>query len=293
MQLLIDIGNTATKCSWDLAPASRAPAQPLAVYRCPSDADSAAIVAFLNDVLRAAAPTVTAAWAVCVASDAVYARWATAIEQVLVCSVQRLRGDTSLVGMRNGYDKPALLGADRWVAAYGAAEIAHTVRVQGADIQGEGVPRDCVLATFGTATTVDLIRWDAASQHSVFEGGLIFPGVQTAWRSLATATAQLPDLSAETQTTSPPTQLHAVAKNTHNAIVQGLVHSQRGAIMSAMSAWGSNLQLFVAGGAAGLIAPHLNDLQPTRLDQAVLLGLQRYVSQQSPIHPPCVGLRSI
>ena len=50
-------------------------------------------------------------------------------------------------GLRNGYDHPTRLGADRWVAMIGAY---HRMRAQ-------GEPRPMVVVMVGTAVTVEAI----------------------------------------------------------------------------------------------------------------------------------------
>ncbi|MCB2040087.1 MAG: type III pantothenate kinase, partial [Rhodoferax sp.] len=79
-------------------------------------------------------------------------------------------------GLRNGYDHPSRLGADRWVAMIGAW---HRMRAQGA-------ARPIVLAMVGTAVTIEAI--DAQGQ---FLGGLILPGHGIMLRALESGTAGL------------------------------------------------------------------------------------------------------
>lgn len=69
----------------------------------------------------------------------------------------------SEAGLRNGYDFPTRLGADRWVAMIGAW---HRMLAQ-------GPARPTVVAMVGTAVTVEAI--DATGK---FLGGLILPGPQ-------------------------------------------------------------------------------------------------------------------
>ncbi len=74
--------------------------------------------------------------------------------------------------MRNLYENPERLGADRWAALIGARALH---------------PHACVVVTAGTATTVDLL-----SAAGDFLGGLILPGVELMQQALARGTAQLP-----------------------------------------------------------------------------------------------------
>lgn len=79
-------------------------------------------------------------------------------------------------GLVNGYDFPARLGADRWVAMVGARH--HMLR--------QGPARPLLLVMVGTAVTVEAI--DPAGR---FLGGLIIPGHGIMLRALEAGTAGL------------------------------------------------------------------------------------------------------
>jgi type III pantothenate kinase len=79
-------------------------------------------------------------------------------------------------GLTNGYDHPARLGADRWVAMIGAH---HRLRAR-------GIAKPCVVVMVGTAVTVEAI--DASGR---FLGGLILPGHGIMLRALESGTAGL------------------------------------------------------------------------------------------------------
>ena len=83
-------------------------------------------------------------------------------------------------GVTNGYDHPARLGADRWVALVGAR-----ARVVAATPEGEAPPPTLVVMV-GTAVTVDAI--DSSGR---FIGGLILPGFGLMLRALEMGTAGL------------------------------------------------------------------------------------------------------
>ena len=120
------------------------------------------------------------------------------------CPIQWARPTAESLGVRNAYDKPTQLGADRWAALLGLA----------GHFQEQAVP--LVLATFGTATTIDTL-----SPEKVFKGGLILPGPALMRQSLAQGTANLPLASGAT--TEFPTQ-------TLQAIATGVVAAQAGAV---------------------------------------------------------------
>ena len=82
----------------------------------------------------------------------------------------------SEAGLRNGYDHPARLGADRWVAMIGAY---HRMLAQ-------GTPQPMVVVMVGTAVTVE-----AVDAQGKFLGGLILPGHGIMLRALESGTAGL------------------------------------------------------------------------------------------------------
>ena len=79
-------------------------------------------------------------------------------------------------GLINGYDYPARLGADRWVAMVGARQ--HMLRC--------GPVRPVILVMVGTAVTVEAI-----DEQGRFLGGLILPGHGIMLRALESGTAGL------------------------------------------------------------------------------------------------------
>lgn len=151
-----------------------------------------------------------------------------------------------LAGLRNSYRNPQQLGCDRFAAALGARALAPS--------------QPLVVATCGTATTVDAVTADG-----VFIGGMILPGLGLMAASLASNTAQLPQVAAAGEL--PP----AFADNTDDAIRSGCLSAQAGAIERACRLHGGALCL-ISGGAAPHIAPALSI--PHRLvDNIVLVGL--------------------
>lgn len=152
----------------------------------------------------------------------------------------------ALAGVTNGYREPAQLGCDRFAAAIGARAL-HPGRA-------------LVVATCGTATTIDAITPDG-----VFSGGMILPGLALMAGSLAKNTAQLPQVQAGTALPS------MFANNTLDAIVSGCINAQAGAIERAVAAHGAQ-DCIVSGGAAGYIVPALTIAHTVR-DNLVLAGL--------------------
>ena len=79
-------------------------------------------------------------------------------------------------GLTNGYDHPARLGADRWVAMIGAHH----------RLLARGIRKPCLVVMVGTAVTVEAI--DAGGK---FLGGIILPGHGIMLRALESGTAGL------------------------------------------------------------------------------------------------------
>jgi len=149
--------------------------------------------------------------------------------------------------VRNGYELPERLGADRWAALIGAR--AQTMSA-------------CLVVCVGTATTVD---WLAADGE--FRGGLILPGVDLMRASLARNTAQLPLAEGE---------FRCAPRNTNDAIVSGCLHAQIGAIerMYAKLASEPGALCLLTGGAAPSLVPHLT-IPFVQVENLILDGLVR------------------
>lgn len=163
-----------------------------------------------------------------------------------------LRSSVQACGVRNGYEQPERLGADRWAALIGARGQRSTA---------------CLVVCAGTATTVDWL--DASGE---FRGGLILPGVDLMRASLARNTAQLPLADGN---------FRYEPRNTMDAIVSGCLHAQIGAIerMFAKLAGEPGAVCLLTGGAAQSIVPLLSI--PFQLTENLILdGLVRFGASQ-------------
>ncbi|CAP45162.1 type III pantothenate kinase [Bordetella petrii] len=188
------------------------------------------------------------------------------------CPVHWITSRPQLLGLRNGYTQPAQLGADRLVSLLGVrSRLAQT-------------HPPFVLASFGTATTIDTVGPDNA-----FAGGLILPGPALMRSSLARGTANLP--LADGPVVDFPV-------DTHQAIASGIAAAQAGAVvrqwLAACRHYGCAADIYVAGGgwpevqqeterllaqaAAIAGAPPL----PAYLDRPVLDGLALLAAQPDP-----------
>jgi len=234
VNLAIDCGNTRLK--WGVHDGTRWLAQGLLDY---------ADLAGLADLLRAQ-PRAQRAIVCNVAGvqigEAVRAALAALDLPVLEAKSQSLQH-----GVRNLYDVPEQLGADRWSALVGARAL-HA----GA----------CLVVCAGTATTVDVL--DAEGN---FQGGLILPGVALMCQALAANTARLPLADG---------RFAGLPRNTMDAIVSGCLHAQAGAVerMFEQVAAHPGATCLVSGGAAGQFFELLR-VPRQRVDNLVLEGLVR------------------
>ncbi len=164
-------------------------------------------------------------------------------------------------GVRNQYLNPTQLGSDRFAAVIGA----HTLFPN----------RNLVVATCGTATTIDAVNADGT-----FVGGMILPGLGLMASSLAKNTAQLPEVALHADALQP------FANHTDAAIVSGCLAAQAGAIERAFTAHAKahpdgEVSCILAGGAADMIAPQLS-IACQRVDNLVLIGLHTVATQTLP-----------
>lgn len=166
-------------------------------------------------------------------------------------SIELFRSSAESGGVRNGYRDPGQLGCDRFAAMIGAHAL----------YPGENL----IVATFGTATTID-----AVTAEGVFSGGMILPGLRLMAASLARNTAQLPQV--EYRGDAAP----AFADNTDDAIISGCIAAQAGAMERAVAEMvrrHGSAQGIISGGAAMLMEPHLS--RPClKSGNLVLIGLQ-------------------
>jgi type III pantothenate kinase len=167
-----------------------------------------------------------------------------------------LRGETERCGVKNGYERPEQLGADRW-AALVAARGLHA----GASL----------VVNAGTATTVDMLAADGR-----FLGGAILPGVELMRFVLHEHTGRLPLQEGS---------FRDMPRNTVDAIESGARHAQAGAVERMYRAFrdmdGTPLCL-VSGGAGQVLADQLS--MPRRyVENLVLEGLARIaLSERAP-----------
>ena len=240
MILLIDAGNTRVK--WALVAADA----PLGAWLATGAVLHAELEQLPAAWLRALANrSVSRALLANVAGAALRAR----LEQILPAGLAEVAWFASLpelAGVRNGYRNPAQLGCDRFAAAIGAHALAPG--------------RDVIVATCGTATTIDAVTADGA-----FLGGMILPGLGLMASALARNTAQLPQIAQDGKLPD------GFADNTDDAILSGCLAAQSGAIEHAFQRHQA-VECIISGGAAQFIAPMLTVPYRT-VDNIVLIGL--------------------
>ncbi len=222
VRLLLDLGNTRLK--WVLARGSRFLHEPEAVAADPAGLPwarwrqaGAGVVA----MAAVAPPEVTAG-----ITTAVRARLGARLEVAHAVAVWG--------GLRCAYRQPQRLGVDRWLAMLAAYH------------QDPGTP--ALVVSAGTALTVD--RLDPGGNH---RGGLIAPGL-AAMRSGLVGAA--PALAAHAGGRAGP----GLAADSADAIASGCLQACLGLIgrcADAMAAEGLPPRLWLGGGDAGLLAPHL------------------------------------
>ncbi|MEN2471309.1 type III pantothenate kinase [Burkholderia sp. GS2Y] len=169
-----------------------------------------------------------------------------------------IRSRPAQCGVTNGYTTPEQLGSDRWAGLIGAR----------AAFPGEHL----LIATFGTATTLEALRADGR-----FTGGLIAPGWALMMRALGTHTAQLPTLTTDIASgLLAGAQAEPFQVDTPRSLSAGCLYAQAGLIERAwrdlVDAWQAPVRLVLAGGAADEVARALT-VPHTRHDALILSGL--------------------
>lgn len=154
------------------------------------------------------------------------------------------------LGVKHCYAQPETLGADRW-----AALIA---------VRGLTKANACIVDC-GTAVTVD-----ALAANGEFRGGAIFPGLQLLRAGLLHGTGGI--------RAAPGKADSALACSTSDAVAGGTFQGFIGAVTrlleEQMRVLGAGTQVFVTGGDASLLLPHLK-LPANEVPDLVLQGLAR------------------
>ncbi|MCW5652888.1 type III pantothenate kinase [Hydrogenophaga sp.] len=166
--LALDVGNTRLK--WALYDAPHVGASLLA-----SGAQFLENIESLEEGDWQALPAPDRVLGCVVAGDAVKRRVEEQLEMWDV-NPQWVVSSSAEAGLVNGYDHPARLGSDRWVAMIGARQ----------RLLARGQVRPCIVVMVGTAVTVEAI-----DSQGRFLGGIILPGHGIMLRALESGTAGL------------------------------------------------------------------------------------------------------
>ena len=162
-------------------------------------------------------------------------------------------------GVVNGYDFPARLGADRWVAMIGAR---HRVLASGA-------AKPCIVVMVGTAVTVEAI-----DETGRFLGGIILPGHGIMLRALESGTAGLHVPTGEVQDF--PT-------NTSDALTSGGTFAIAGAVQrmadNLAKRCGQAPHCIMTGGAGWKMAPSMS-IKVELVESLIFDGLLEIAQQR-------------
>lgn len=151
-----------------------------------------------------------------------------------------LVGEGMETGLKNRYDDPAAVGADRIVNAVAAGH-------------HYGFP--AIIVDIGTATTVEAVDGEGS-----YLGGAILTGLYVALDALIARTAKLPSVDLEEE---PPS---AIATNTPDSIRSGFVYGYAGAIDALVRRLREELgedgvMVVATGGPASVIVRHCREIQ--------------------------------
>lgn len=143
-------------------------------------------------------------------------------------------------GLKNLYDDPKAVGADRIVNAVAAG-------------RHYGFP--AIIVDIGTATTVE-----AVNEEGCYLGGAILTGLYVALEALVERTAQLPSVDLEED---PP---QAIATNTPDSIRSGFIYGYAGAIDALIrrcrdELGGDGVRVVATGGPARAMVRHCREIQ--------------------------------
>ena len=249
--LALDVGNTRLKWAQYDAPAVGAKLL-------------AQGAVFLENIDRLAEdewrslPTPSAILGCVVAGDAVKRR---VTEQIELWDTQPrwVVASPGEAGLSNGYDHPARLGADRWVAMIGAHH----------RLLARGVRKPCVVVMVGTAVTVEAI--DATGR---FLGGIILPGHGIMLRALESGTAGLH---------VPTGDVRDFPTNTSDALTSGGTFAIAGAVQRMVDNLtrhcGEVPQCIMTGGAGWKMAPSMS-VQVELVEGLIFDGLLEIASRR-------------
>jgi len=237
MMLLLDIGNSRLK--WALARGAKLSPGGAAAHRGQP-------VKLLRTLKL---PRADSIWLAHVLGVPYEAPLRTAIKARFGVAPQVVRTQKHCAGLRIAYANPARLGVDRFLAMLAL---------------WAGSRRAFCVATAGTALTFDAV--DGRGRH---RGGLIAPGLATAWNAVRGATRfEMPP--------APSQYTDALGTDTEACVRQGALYACTGLVeRAAREAGGAR---YLSGGDAATLRPHLDGRWVER-PNLVLEGLLAYARE--------------
>jgi type III pantothenate kinase len=150
----------------------------------------------------------------------------------------RVVGRDVRVPLVNRYTYPKQVGQDRLVGAYAAWCLYNK--------------RNCIVADFGTAITIDVV-----TKKGEYLGGVIAPGLDISLEALATRTALLPKITLK----EPPELL---GRDTANSMRAGLIYGAAalcdGLVAQLKAKYAPGAAVVATGGASRRIATHARSI---------------------------------
>jgi type III pantothenate kinase len=169
------------------------------------------------------------------------------VSQFLHCEVRFVRSTDDL-GLKVNFQVDTT-GTDRLVNSFAAAE-------------KYGVP--CVVVSFGTATTIDVVNKDRE-----YLGGLIAPGMKVNAKALSLAASKLPEVELKKPES-------VIAKTTETAIQSGIVNGHiemvEGLLKRVAEELGDKPAVIATGGFARLLSPGIDRINKVE-ENLTLIGL--------------------
>jgi type III pantothenate kinase len=154
------------------------------------------------------------------------------------CPIEFIKPHRTYKHLLNNYQDAKKLGTDRWLSAL---SVSYNIK------------QAAVIASVGTAVTIDYVSYDQKTNQHTFEGGLILPGLHLTKNTLSNDTADLKNGEGVFQ--MPPI-------STANAIESGFILSVLGNIkyfFELASSQSKNIVIILSGGDAEIIHYYMNE----------------------------------
>ena len=165
----------------------------------------------------------------------------------------RIVGQDIMVPLKNRYRYPEQVGQDRLVGAYAAWTT---------------YKKDCIVADFGTAITIDIV-----TKAGEYLGGIIAAGLEISLDALATRTALLPKVELK----EPPELL---GRDTANSIRAGILYGCAalcdGLVTQLKRRYAPKATVIATGGSSALLAKYAKSIDVVK-PHLVLEGLRKLV----------------